>query len=99
MTPRMWVTVFASQPSVSIDTDTALISWAKDAKFQFHFAADTDRKVGVAYGANAGAGSHKRFLYVIDPKGKISYVATPFNQMSADAYIDLGNAITQAGSH
>jgi peroxiredoxin Q/BCP len=35
---------------------------------------------------------------VIDPKGKISYVATPFNQMSADAYTDLGNAITQAGS-
>ena len=84
---------------VSIDTDTALISWAKDAKFQFHFAADTDRKVGVAYGANAGAGYHKRFLYVIDPKGKISYVATPFNQMSADAYTDLGNAIAQAGSH
>jgi membrane protease subunit HflC len=60
--------------------------------------ADIDRKVGVAYGANAGAGYHKRFLYVIDPKGKISYVATPFNQMSADAYTDLGNAITQAGS-
>ena len=84
---------------VSIDTDTALISWAKDAKFQFHFAADTDRKVGVAYGANAGAGYHKRFLYVIDLKGKISYVASPFNQMSADAYTDLGNAIAQAGSH
>ncbi|WP_396221459.1 peroxiredoxin family protein [Gemmatimonas sp.] len=83
---------------VSIDSDTALISWAKDAKFPFHFAADIDRKVGVAYGANAGAGYHKRFLYVIDPKGKISYVATPFNQMSADAYTDLGNAITQAGS-
>jgi peroxiredoxin Q/BCP len=82
---------------VSIDEDSALVSWAKDAKFQFHFAADTDRKVGVAYGANAGTGYHKRFLYVIDPAGKISYVATPFNQMSADAYTDLGNAITQAG--
>ncbi len=82
---------------VSIDDDSALVSWAKDAKFQFHFAADTDRKVGVAYGANAGAGYHKRFLYVIDPTGKISYVATPFNQMSADAYTDLGNAISHAG--
>lgn len=82
---------------VSIDPDTALISWAKDAKFPFHFAADTDRKVGVAYGANAGTGYHKRHLYVIDPKGKISYIATPFSQMSAAAYTDLGAAIVQAG--
>lgn len=82
---------------VSIDNDTALVSWAKDANFQFHFAADTDRKVGVAYGANAGTGYHKRTLYVIDPKGKITYVAAPFNQMSADAYTDLGTAITSAG--
>ncbi len=82
---------------VSIDSDTALISWAKDAKFQFHFAADTDRKVGVAYGANVGTGYHKRTLYVIDPSGKISYVAAPFNQMSADAYTELGTAISQAG--
>lgn len=82
---------------VSIDSDTALVSWAKDAKFPFHFAADTDRKVGVAYGANAGTGYHKRTLYVIDPTGKISYVAAPFNQMSADAYTELGTAITQAG--
>ena len=82
---------------VSIDTDTALVSWAKDANFPFHFAADTDRKVGVAYGANGGAGYHRRTLYVIDPSGKISYVAAPFNQMSADAYTDLGSAISHAG--
>jgi len=83
---------------VSSDEDSSLVSWAKDAKFQFHFAADTDRKVGVAYGASMGTGYHKRHLYVIDPTGKISYIATPFNQMSADAYTALGTAITQAGS-
>lgn len=82
---------------VSIDADTALISWAQDAKFPFHFAADTDRKIGVAYGANAGTGYHKRHLYVIDPQGRIAYITTPFNQMSADAYTDLGNAIGKAG--
>ena len=57
---------------VSIDEDSALTSWAKDDKIPFHFAADVDRKVGVAYGASMGTGYHKRFLYVIDPKGKIS---------------------------
>jgi peroxiredoxin Q/BCP len=81
---------------VSIDPDTALISWAKDARFPFQFAADTERKVGVAYGANAGTGYHKRHLYVIDPQGRIAYITTPFNQMSADAYTDLGGAITKA---
>jgi peroxiredoxin Q/BCP len=81
---------------VSVDPDSALTSWAVDAKFPFHFAADVDRKVGVAYGASAGTGYHKRFLYVIDPAGKIAYVATPFLQMSQDAYAELGTAITKA---
>ena len=82
---------------VSVDADSSLTSWATDAKFPFRFAADVDRKVGVAFGASEGTGVHKRYLYVIDPKGKISYVATPFLQMSADAYTELGAAVTQAG--
>ncbi len=82
---------------VSIDADTALTSWAKDAKFPFQFAADVDRKVGVAYGANNGTGWHKRTLYVIDGTGKISYVAAPFQQMVTDAYTQLGDAVTKAG--
>ncbi|HYW32400.1 MAG TPA: peroxiredoxin family protein [Gemmatimonas sp.] len=81
---------------VSIDNDTTLVSWARDAKFPFHFAADVDRKVGVAYGANDGVGFHRRTLYVIDGNGKISYVAAPFQQMSADAYTDLGAAVSLA---
>ncbi len=82
---------------VSIDADSALTSWAKDEQFPFRFGADTDRAVGVAYGANAGTGVHKRHLYVIDPAGKIAYIATPFLQMSADAYGELGAAVAQAG--
>lgn len=83
---------------VSADPDSALVSWAKDAKFPFHFAADTERQVGVAYGASAGTGFHKRHLYVIDPQGRIAYVTTPFNQMSADAYTELGSAISKASA-
>jgi len=81
---------------VSTDPDTALVSWAKDAKFPFHFATDMDRKVGMTFGANAGTGLHKRHLYVIDPAGKIAYITTPFLQMSADAYTNLGTAVAQA---
>ncbi len=81
---------------ISVDPDSALTSWAKDDGFQFHFGADVDRAVGVAYGASAGSGFHKRYLYVIDPKGKISYMAIPFKQAAEDAYTELGAAITQA---
>lgn len=83
---------------VSMDADTALVSWAKDANFPFKFATDMNRQVGLAFGANTGTGAHKRHLYVIDPAGKISYVATPFYQMSADAYGDLGKAISHANA-
>ena len=83
---------------VSMDPDSALTSWAKDEQFPFRFGADTDRAVGLAYGANLGTGAHKRHLYVIDPKGKIAYIATPFLQMSADAYGALGAAVATAGS-
>lgn len=83
---------------VSADPDTALTSWAKDAKFPFRFASDVDKKVGIAYGANAGTGrAHSRHLFVIDPTGKIAYIATPFLQMSADAYTALGTAVSHAG--
>ncbi|MCA0374948.1 MAG: redoxin domain-containing protein [Gemmatimonadetes bacterium] len=81
---------------VSVDADTALTSWARDAKFPFHLAADVDRKVGMAYGASAGTGMHKRHLYIIDPTGRISYVVQSFNVMSADAYTDLGAAVGKA---
>lgn len=84
---------------VSIDPDTALTSWAKDANFPFRFGSDVDGAVGTAFGASRGAGrGHSRHLYVIDPMGKIAYINTPFLQMSADAYTTLGTAIAQAGS-
>lgn len=83
---------------VSVDPDTALVAWAKDANFQFKFATDMDRHVGMAFGANKGTGVHSRHLYVIDPSGKIAYMVTPFLQMSADAYTELGNAVKQANA-
>jgi peroxiredoxin Q/BCP len=84
---------------VSTDVDTALISWAKDAKFPFMFGSDESRVVGKAFGASNGvSGSHRRHLFVIDPKGVITYVAAPFSQMAADAYTDLGKAVTTASS-
>lgn len=84
---------------VSTDPDTALISWASDAKFPFRFGSDVDGAVGTAFGASRPGGrGHSRHLYVIDPTGKIAYIATPFLQMSADAYSSLATAVAQAST-
>ena len=80
---------------ISIDPDTALTSWAKDANFQFMFGSDVDKAVGIKYAA-AGKNYHQRILYVIAPNGKISYVASPFRQLDAAAYTDLAAAIDKA---
>lgn len=84
---------------VSTDADTVLAAWAKDANFPFLFGSDESRAVGKAFGASNGtSGAHRRNLYVIGPNGVITYVAAPFSQMSADAYTDLGKAVSTAAS-
>lgn len=80
---------------ISVDPDSALTSWSKDAKFPFMFGSDVDKAVGTKYGA-ATARFHQRILYVVGPDGKISYVANPFKQLDAAAYTDLGAAIDKA---
>lgn len=75
---------------ISVDPDTALTSWMKDANFPFIFASDGDGAVGTQYGAYLPANKvDNRSLYVIGPDGKIAYKAQPFRQSSADAYTEL----------
>jgi peroxiredoxin Q/BCP len=73
---------------VSTDTPEELTAWAKDDGFQFAFAADTERAVGKLYGAARDGGFHNRYLYVINPEGKITY-ATSFRPLAQDAYDEL----------
>jgi len=82
---------------VSTDDTDDLTGWARKKNFPFRFAVDEDKRVGKAYGASSMLW-HKRHLYVIDPQGRIAYIARPFNQMSEDAYTALGAAIAAAGS-
>jgi peroxiredoxin Q/BCP len=79
---------------VSVDPDTALLSWARDAAFPMLFASDYEGKVGMLYGAyNSQNKTDNRSLYVIAPDGKIAYKAQPFRQMSADSYTELGAVV------
>jgi len=48
-------------------------TFAEKFGFNFPLLCDTDRKIGVAYGAadDASAGTAKRISYLIGPDGKI----------------------------
>jgi peroxiredoxin Q/BCP len=51
-------------------------AFAKKFEYPFPLLCDTDRKIGLAYGAcdSPKAASAKRITYVIDPDGKIAQV-------------------------
>ena len=80
---------------VSTDSEKELVEWSREKRFPFRFAADGEKAVAKAYGANSILW-HKRHLYVIDPAGRIAYVTRPFRQMAEEAYAELGRAIDQA---
>ena len=79
---------------ISVDPDTALASWARDASFPMLFASDSGSVVGRRYGAfDAKNQVDDRSLYVIAPDGRIAYHVRPFNQLSAAAYARLGAVV------
>jgi len=94
------VKVFA----ISIDPDTALASWAKDKNYPVTFLSDVGAEVGKKYGvaiqfARGGQTMtlDHRTLYVIDKKGKIAHVMSPFRETDPTAYTELGEAVKKAG--
>jgi thioredoxin-dependent peroxiredoxin len=83
--------------AISTDSSSAQQAWARDANFPMLFGSDLGGSVGSLYGAfQASAGYDARYLYVIDPNGKISYAAKPFRQMVEMAYTDLGAAVSRS---
>jgi len=80
--------------AISAGPDTALASWARDSEFPFLFASDSGTAVAKRYGALAEQpGMTNRNLFVVGPDGKIAYRATPFREVDASAYTQLGAAI------
>ena len=57
----------------SFDDEAANRKFAEKFQFDFPLLCDTDRKLGLAYGAadDASAGSAKRISYLIGKDGKI----------------------------
>jgi peroxiredoxin len=85
---------------ISTDADTTLANWAKEANFPFRFVSDVGREIGLKYGTlQEGRPSERRFVYVINPDGRISYVKKPFSPTSQPHYDELTEAIHHAMPH
>ncbi len=84
--------------AISTDPDSTLASWAHDADFPMLFGSDSGEVVGKLYGAGTGRNYDKRYLFVVDPGGRITYrvVGNGFNVLSAAAYKDLQTAVDSA---
>ena len=79
---------------ISVDPDTALHSWARDASFPMLFASDSGGVVGKRYGAFDSKNQlDDRSLFVVGPDGRIAYQARPFRQMAAGAYTELAAVV------
>ena len=61
---------------ISFDTTDENRHFAEKFDFPFRLLCDTDRKVGLAYGATTSSteGYPKRIAYLIDPEGRIARV-------------------------
>ncbi len=80
--------------SISLDADTTLASWARDENFPMLFASDVGGKVGSLYDTyDATRKLDSRTLFVVDPDGKVAYIARPFRVLVQTSYSDLAAVI------
>lgn len=84
---------------ISVDADTAQASWARDKGYPVTFLSDLGAEVGKKY----GVGIQTRFglldnrtVYVIDGKGRIAHVMSPFRETDPTAYTELADAVAKA---
>jgi peroxiredoxin Q/BCP len=87
------VTVLA----ISTDDVVTLADWAKEKSFPVTFLSDKDATVGRLYDVKMPAiNINRRVVFVVGPDGRVQHVMRPFRELSADAYVELGNAVQKA---
>jgi peroxiredoxin Q/BCP len=82
--------------AISINAAEDLAAWARDDEFPFLFGSDAGAAVGKQYGAfidRPSGALDNRTLFVVDPEGRIAFVAAPFREIDPMAYDELGDAL------
>lgn len=83
--------------AISTDDVPTLASWAEEKQFPVTFLSDRDAVVGRLYDVKAPTlNMNRRVVFVIGPDGKIQHIMRPFRELSADAYVELGEAVKRA---
>ena len=79
---------------ISLDADTTLNAWMREEEFPFVFVSDTGGAVGRSYGSYSEKDKlDVRYLFVVDPSGKISHVMAPFHVLDPANYTELKAAV------
>jgi len=85
--------------AISVDPDSTLASWARDLRTPILFGSDPDQVVGKRYGAAMPTRKfNARHVYVVGPDGRIAHRMVPFNELSADAYTELEQAVDRVST-
>jgi peroxiredoxin len=83
--------------AISTDNVQTVADWAKEQGSPLTFVSDTAAVAGALYATKPPVGNFlRRVLFVIGPDGTVQHVMRPFRELSADSYIELGEAVKRA---
>lgn len=81
---------------ISADSLETHVRFASSTGIPFQLLSDTDQRVARKYGSAGQDGYNRRTVFVIDPKGRVSYTDLRFGALDPKAYANLKAAIRAA---
>ncbi len=81
---------------ISTDSIETHVRFAQSLGLPFRLLSDMDQRVSSAWGSAGGNGRNRRTVFVIDPRGKVSYVDRRFGALDPKAYERLKEAVQGA---
>ena len=83
--------------AISSDNVETQQTWAAEKSFPVTFVSDPAAVSGKLYDTKMPAVNFmRRVVFVIGPDGRIAHIMRPFRELSADSYIELGEAVKKA---
>ena len=83
--------------AISSDDVETQQTWAAEKSFPVTFLSDPTAVSGRLYDTKVPALNFmRRVVFVIGPDGRIAHIIRPFRELSADMYVELGEAVKKA---
>ena len=81
---------------ISADSVETHVRFAQSLGLPFRLLSDPTQQVAKAWGSAGANGYNKRTVFVIDRRGKVTFVNRQFGALDPKAYKDLQDAVAQA---